>query len=57
MPITDITDMVVDEGMKMYDRAHEIDTATQEVEKGFLDDEYEGIRDDEPPPPTDADYS
>ena len=57
LPINQITDMVVDEGVKMYDRAHEIDTATQEVEKKFLDDEQEGIRGDEPPPPTDADYS
>ena len=46
MTVEDMIDEVGDMGIRMYDRAHEIDTATQEVEKGFLDDEQEGIRDD-----------
>ena len=52
--------LVADIGKEMYDNANEIDiwshNETKEVEKKFLDDEYEGIIEDEPPPHTDGDY-
>ena len=55
-PPETIADLVVDMGIRMYDRAKgEPDKATSDAEVGFLDAEYEGIRDDEPPPHTDND--